>query len=146
MNQERIDDVMRTLVGYAYPNAQPTGEGRFVRRWVLRFRQQIPEQADLDNLAEKLSAEAREILRSAYGERLVMNPVASTLPIANIVRVTSLHCVVSIESPDHDHAVGDDAAVGTWRILQGIDRSLEIDDLEGIPKRFWFPLGGASTE
>lgn len=141
MSQLQADELIKTLIGYAYPSAEPVGKSgrRFVRRWVARSERELPDQAALDALAERLVTEATRVLREAYGQTSE-DQLRDSLPMASIVRIAPNHCVVVIESPTPGHAVGDAAAVGTWRILRGMDNAIGIEDLEGIPKRFWFPM------
>lgn len=141
MSQARIDTLMRQLVGYVYPSAVSVGDDghRFLRRWIVRCTRELPEQSALDLLAQRLCTEAQEAIRRAHGDRLAIEG-SHPRTTADIVRISPRHCVASIESPAHDHAVGNEAAIGTWHILRGIDQAFELDELEGIPKQFWFQL------
>ena len=142
MRREQAEELMATLVGASYPNAIPVREDhrRFVRSWVVRSRLEIPDQSILGPLAEKLAAEAGNVVREASGRHVPEEAISTSLPAASIVRVAPHHCIVCIESPTPEHALGNDAAIGTWTILRGLDAAFGIEDLQGIPKEFWFAL------
>jgi hypothetical protein len=38
--------------------------------------------------------------------------------------------------------VGDAALIATWGTLQDFDEQFSIEELEGLPKHFWFLLRG----
>jgi hypothetical protein len=141
MSQKRVETLMRGLIGHAYPNAESIGEDgrRFVRRWVVRCKRELPDQPELDIVATTLTTGAQQALRDAYGDVIGSDP-AYCLPLTDIVRISPSHCVACVEAPTHKHAVGDDAAIATWLVLRGIDQAFEIEELEGIPKDYWFQL------
>ncbi len=131
---------MKKIIGAAYPNAEPSeGGNSFIRRWIVRSGQELPGPTVLEALAERLATKAAQVLAEAYGRQLSEDQAASRT-MASIIGFAPKHCVVSIESPAPGHAIGDDAAIITWSILRGVDEALGIDDLEGIPKHFWFPM------
>ena len=138
-------DTLRVLVGYAYPAAEVVAPDarRFSRRWVVRSVRNLPPQDELRRLAGVLVAKATSVLRDAYGQHASEEQLKECSPAGSIVRLDEQHCVVVIESPVHQAAIGDDAAIGTWFILRGLDEAVGIDDLEGIPKRHWFALATA---
>jgi hypothetical protein len=144
MNHGRIEDLMRKLVGAAYPVPEPAGKNdqMMVRRWLVRTEREIPEQALLDMVAERLTAEVAEARRNAYREDVSEELLSSTQPAASIVRITATHCVVSIEAAAPGCGMGDDQAIATWGILQRLDKSIGVADIEGIPKQFWFAMRG----
>lgn len=135
-NRVRADEIMNEIIGSAYPSPVPSGGGNsFICRWIVRSAQDLPEQTVLEALAQGLASKAAQVLADAYGR-----PVAASRIMASIIGFAPKHCVVSIESPAPGRAIGDDAAIITWTVLRGLDEALGVDDLEGIPKRFWFPM------
>jgi hypothetical protein len=142
MSEPGANDLIKSIVGYAYPTAEPVGlDGRrFVRRWVVRCQREVPEQRELSDLAAHLMARAKKSVRDAYAAHTPDEQISGSLPGASMIRIGSKHCVVVIETPSAPYAVGDAAGIGTWTILRGIDDTLGIEDLEGLPKQLWFQL------
>lgn len=138
MKRTQLEEVKSAIVGNAYPIAEPLGN-RFVRHWVVRLECQVPEQMELDLLAERLAALGKEAIASTQGAD-ASTAVAERVPEVRILPIATKHCVVSIQTPTAERAVGPDAAVGTWLVLRGLDDALGISDLQGIPKELWFQL------
>lgn len=132
-----VDDYMRNLTGAAYPATEELQENvrMFRRRWTLRVKQPLAAANVLRETVRKFETDAqREILRN-YGIA-----AAGDLPRLTSARIDDYHLLLGIECPKPAVAVGDIAAVVTWMVLQAADMAWGIDDLEGIPRRYWFAL------
>lgn len=134
---------MKELTGHVYPTTEPSplNASRFVRRWIVRTRRSLPN--DLSDAARCIVEKVGAIVRDAYGSSASDEEIAHNLPALQLARGDELHLVAAIEVAAPDTAVGDAPALATWRILGEIDLLYEIDDLQGIPRRFWFQLNSA---
>jgi hypothetical protein len=133
-----VEDVTSAVIGDAYPSPQAVGAdgNRFVRHWVVRLEREVPEAEALEALVERLLSSATEALSPTPAGELA----AMRLPSVRLLKIARRHCVVSIESPSHEKALGPDAAAITWTVLRGVDGALGLSDLQGIPKELWFQL------
>lgn len=132
-----IPDYGRNLTGYAYPPGEPVeGEPhRFVRRWVLRVARSLGE--DVNDAVGTMEEAARRAMTEAYGAGAAG---LDTEPLVRGVLIGEVHVVLEITCPTPEAAVGDSAAVITWTVLRLAHELWEIEDLEGIPRHFWFQL------
>jgi len=130
---------MSALTGYAYPVPEPSDDapGRFRRKWVLRLRDAADEEPVFARVINELREGACKSISEAYGEP---GSRPENMPSVHGVRVDANHIVVEIDCPRADVAVGDMAAIATWSVLRGVDKRWCIEDVEGIPKRYWFAL------
>jgi hypothetical protein len=135
-------ELSETLVGYAYPLAEPVGQGgrRFLRRWVIRSKADLPDRRHLEGLGMSVTAEVCAFLADSYGNVATEEQLRESAPTVTLVPIAPRHCVVVIETPTPEAAFGDATAIGTWRTLRAVDNAIGIEDLEGIPRAFWFPL------
>lgn len=142
MSEERSDQVMSRIIGAAYPVPELIGEGdrRLIRRWIVRSERVLASQAALDEMTPGLVARVVEITREAYKDHASADRLLSSEPAVEIVRVDSTHCIVCIESVAPSHAIGNEVGIATWGVLRQLDALIEIADLQGIPKHFWFPM------
>ena len=131
---------MSELVGDGYPIAAPVPGGRLRRNWIVRVAHPLPPDSIVASLEATLANEASATMVAAYGEVSNTAQLMSARPVVALLRLDDEHLVVRIEFADHEHAVGDSAAISQWGVLQSLDREIEIADLQGIPRRFWFPL------
>lgn len=130
------------LVGYSYPLAEAVGgDGRrFVRRWIVRCVRD-PSEQDLQALTVRVAAAVETVFRSGYTEHASEEALLESMPAVRLAAISPRHCVVEIELPTPDHAVGDAAGIGTWTTLRALDEAIGIEDLAGLPKQMWFQLG-----
>ncbi len=136
MDQSQLDELSRGLVGYAYPAAESTHDGKLVmRRWLIRAKQKLPDQSRMNDLARQLDRDVARMQREAHDEN-----ASGELPTVQLARIGEHHCVVLIEAPSPEHAMGNEAATQTWVVLRQLDSAVEIEDLQGLPKDFWFQM------
>lgn len=141
MHKEANDRLVSEMVGRAYPSIESLGEDseRFRRRWIVRTIQPVPSQPELLTLSGSLSSQVEAWIRSTV-EGVSEHLLGRSFPCICIEALDVHHCVVAIDLPLPEVAVGDSAGTGTWGTLRGIDEALGIEDLQGLPKRMWFQL------
>lgn len=132
-----LDAYVRSLVGHAYPAPEdvPSEAGLFRRRWMVRVSQKLGEGSALQAATEGFERRARAEIRRSYGD-----VAAEAQPRAGVARIDDHHVVLEIDCPKPPIAVGDVAAIVTWVVLRAADREWGIEDLQGIPRRYWFQL------
>lgn len=136
------EKLLSDLVGDAYPPIRPSAnsEERFVRRWVIRSKDPVPEGIALEHLRVKILAIAEAAIASAYAGSVPEERLNRAMPGIRLACVDPNHCVVEVEVPAPPNAFGDEAGIGTWASLRAIDSFIGIVDLQGLPRRLWFQL------
>ncbi len=133
------EEYVRNLAAASYPMPEdvPGIPNAFRRRWVLRLSTSLPELEVLENAIKSFEARARRDIAEALGQP---GDLEQPVPSASVVRLDDHHLVVEIDCPNPSAKMGDAAAIATWSILRAADLQWQLEDLEGIPKRYWFAL------
>lgn len=131
-----VDRYGRTLAADAYPKADdlPNMPG-FRRKWVLRLRGKVPEGETLENEVRSFELSARQEVAKALG---IQGDLPYPLPAISGTRLDGHHVVLEIDCPSTAAGMDDAAAIATSVILRAVDQQWELEDLQGIPKRYWF--------
>lgn len=133
-----IDEAMKLV--WDWPRIDPRGEHRFARHWVVRTLRDLPEEDEVSDLSQALDEHARKLLCEAYAALSTPEQLRSSEARIRVLRIDSKHCVVSIELPTRKDEIGDADMVLTWGTLRRVDEAFGIDDLQGLPRNFWFLL------
>ena len=143
MTRHEIQPILRTFIGYAYPPQEEVGgDGRrCLRKWIVRSVRSLPAQDELDRLADALAQEVAVGIREGYAAA-PPEKLHESYPTASLIKIDDHHLIAVVETPTREAEVGHATLIGNWGFLCCVDRELGIEELEGIPKRFWFPLGG----
>lgn len=128
---------VRELTGLFYPPAEDLAEapGTFRRKWIVRVHVCLPRGDALVSVVLRFEAEVRAKIEAAYGVR-----VDEGIPRVVGVRIDDHHLVLEVICRKSVYAIGDETAVATWGVLRAADREWTIDDLQGIPRRYWLWL------
>jgi hypothetical protein len=122
----------------AYPKAEDLpGVLGFRRKWVLRLNANLPAGETLEDAVISLGLAARREISKALGGQ---GDFEHPLPAVSAVRLGDHHLILQIDCPSAAAEMGDAAAIATWVILRGADERWQLEDLQGIPKRYWFIL------
>lgn len=132
------EEIRRTLVGLSYPQVVDIGIGRLRRYWVLRTGTPLPNTSELVVIQRRLQNGICERLRSLYSGTVNTSDLESALPVIVLSTLDEHHLVVRIDFAAPSRSVGDSAGISQWGVLQDLQTYLQIDDIQGIPKRFWF--------
>lgn len=135
-DEREIESFMHSLTAAAYPPVEDVEERDrvFRRRWIVRVRNPLAPSAIVTATMRRVEGTVRGEIMKHFGE------VAGDAFGVVAKRIGDLHLVVDVVSPKPELGVGDAAAVGTWQVLRGVDREWDVEDLQGIPRRFWFQL------
>lgn len=129
----------------AFPEVVAVG-ARLRRNWIARAIKPLPDQATLLRMQQVLEETIFAIIENAYSSSVTRDQLIRAKPTYLLVRLDDLHLLVRIEFAANETTVGDAATIAQWGALQRIDREIELDDLQGLPCRFWFPLRAAREE
>jgi hypothetical protein len=141
MDSEPIEQ----LAAYSVP--QPLtihgDDGREQRNWVVRLAGSIPGESNLDDLSAKLSRTAVSAVTEARALRgLPVENAEPHMPLVRVLAVDAQHlivniCTIKLEKDDvHAYLVAASA------VLKGLHDAIAIEDVQGIPRRFWRLLIG----
>lgn len=138
MASQTLKESIERLTAYAVPQRVSTVDGRDERHWVVRVTEipsdLLPVEDRLDQLARAAVAEARRERGLAEGQAHVPSVTLKIIePHHLVLSVTT----IALEDDDaEEHLLAGSAA------LAGLKRELEIEDIQGIPLRYWRLLVG----
>jgi hypothetical protein len=106
---------------------------------VLRLSTSLPAPEVLETAVKSFVGSARREIVTALGE---LGDVEQSAPSASALRLDDHHLVLEIDcpSPAAEANVGDAVTIATVSILRAADQQWQLEDLQGIPKRYWFIL------
>lgn len=128
------------LVGDAYPTAVAVEGGRLRRTWIARTVPVLPDDTQIGEMQRALEENAFSSIETAYSSSATGEALSAARPSVRLMRLDDHHLVVRIEFAGPEKTVGDAAAISQWGVLQAIDRGLHLDELQGLPCEYWFPL------
>jgi len=129
------------LTGQMYPPPidLPDLPEAFLRKWILRTISVVPEGDALRVAAKSLEEFVQRLIIT---EVQVNEAHVRRLVSVSAVRLSDHHVVLEIICPAPTATVnmGDAPAIATIRTLQEADDLWKVEDLQGIPKAYWFFL------
>lgn len=127
----------RNLAAASYPRVEevPGTPQAFRRKWVLRLRVSVPFDDALNAAARSFELNARREIAEALG---LTDDVELQLPAVSAIRLSDHHAVFEIDCPHVSVGMGDAAEIATLSILRGADERWCLEDLQEIPKHYWF--------
>jgi hypothetical protein len=136
-----VEQYARNLAAASYPKPEdvPGLPNAFRRRWVLRLSTRLPPPEVLETAVKSFEASARWEIATAQSE---LGDLEQSAASASAVRLDDHHLILEIDcpSPAAKANVGDAATIVTLSILRAADQQWQLEDLQGIPKRYWFIL------
>jgi hypothetical protein len=138
-----LEDDLRALrsdlVGRSFP-VRIQVEGRVRRDWVVRTQSSLPPQGELDSLQLALEEHTFAIIKAAYAEAVPLERITGARPSYRLVRLDDVHLVVRAEVAGRETNVGDADLIAEWGVLQAVDERFRLEDVQGLPCEYWFPL------
>lgn len=141
MDQEIIEQ----LAAFSVPNPLPSASGgRYDQRnWVIRLEQDLPTTWRLDESSALLGQAARLSVARARAERgLPIQDAGPHVPIIGLLPIDARHLVLKVSTirlkEDDTYAY----LVAAVAALMALDKEKRIEDIQGIPRRFWRVLIG----
>jgi hypothetical protein len=97
----------------------------------------LPTADALENAVKLFELSARREIVNALG---LPDNAGQPLLLVSAVRLDDVHLVLEINCSTPAAGMGDAAAIATSVILRAADEQWQLEDLQGIPKRYWFLL------
>jgi hypothetical protein len=137
-------DYMLSMARYAYPHVFPIHEetGRFRRIWLARVAELLPSEDEITVKGIRLAKPVKDALDDAYGALSTADQLYRSRVDIALVRGDDYRIVIEIICPEPEFRVGDVSAICTWLPIRSVDELWRIEELEGIPRQFWFQLQG----
>lgn len=132
--------VIEQIVAHCTPSRLPVPgeEGREHRIWIVRLAADLPERWNPEDVSAVLTEAAASAVRDAREARgLQVDDQDSHTPVARVLYLDALHVIVNVttikleEDDAHEYLVAASAA------LRALEATNPIDDIQGIPRRFW---------
>jgi len=130
------------LVAYLVPGRLPLpAPGVEQRNWVIRLSTDCPTAWNTEDVSALLTQRATAVFQEARDARGA--PFDAHVPLIKLLAVDERHVIMTVttkrleEDDVHEYLIA--ASAG----LRALDESAPIDDIQGIPRRFWrILLGG----
>ena len=134
------------IVAHSVPSRLPASpnENREQRNWVVRLVEELPNGWNADETASRLTEKAAQAITAAReARRLSVDDQERHAPVVRIWGIDDRHLVMNVitirleEDDAHSYLVAASTALGA------LDEVTPIDDIQGIPRRFWGALLGS---
>ncbi len=112
-------------------------QSREQRNWIVRLATDVDEQDDAGVLAGKLSSAAQGAIRQARIERQLAAEVDQPGVSVRVDRIDPRHLVVSIATAPLEKDDAHEWLVAASAALRRLHQSAPVEDIQGIPVRFW---------
>lgn len=122
---------------YPPPIDLPDLPGAFLRKWILRTSSAVPEGDALRVAAKSLEEFVQRIIVT---EGQVSEADVRRLVSVSAVRLGDHHLALEIVCPKPGVDMGNAAMIATIQTLMRADELWKVEDLQGIPKAYWFIL------
>ena len=139
-----IDSVLiEQLAAYSTPSRLPVAGDpmREQRSWVVRLVRDIPQNWMAEHASDRLSKTAESAVVAARTAR-GLSATVDVIPIVRVVVVDERHVIVNVSTVKLEEDDAHDYLVAASGALAALDVELPLDDIQGIPRRFWRVLIG----
>jgi hypothetical protein len=135
--------LMERLAAYSTPSRLPV-EGylkREQRSWVVRLVRDLPQNWMAEQASDRLSKEAEIAVVTARTMR-GLSATVDVIPSVRVVVMDERHVIVIVSTVKLEEDDAHDYLVAASGALVALDVELPLDDIQGIPRRFWRVLIG----
>ncbi|MFO0550972.1 MAG: hypothetical protein U0271_21455 [Polyangiaceae bacterium] len=131
-------------VAFAVPMPVRNGiDERDERNWFVRVKSPLPARWDRERVSALVAGEAVAAVHAACVERGFSVEVAQLhLPRIELVRVDVSHLLLRIATPRLAEDVAHAYLIAGSHALRALEKLVELDDIQGIPRRYWRHLIG----
>ena len=127
------------LITELHPHAFVEGTRRRCN-WIVRATTPLPNETSLFDLQRLIEEAVSKNIEMAYGDMATPCQLDNVRPTLCLMRIDDHHLLVRIVFAGPELAIGDSAMISQWGTLQAVDAKIEIEELQGLPRAFWFPL------
>lgn len=114
-----------------------------IRRWTVRFRNALTSERAVE-LEQALVERGRKVIAELCGPTSTPTQQKLNEPAVRISVFDEHYAIVETEFPSPSVAIGNSAMYDQLGILGHLNDLFEVEDLQGLPRRHWFFLGGSS--
>ena len=134
------------FAAHCWPPIVPVEDNvdRVRRSWVLRLAQPLPADVDVKAVGQRMEERAQKKIKEALGPYYSGGELEPSFPWVKLVVVDPMHALAHIVTRQPEKDITDAGMIAIAQVLRGLDEEWVIEDLQGIPKRFWLLL--ASVE
>jgi len=134
---------MERLAAYSTPSRLPVAGDptREQRSWVVRLVRELPQNWMAEQASDRLSKKAVSAVLAARAAR-GQSATSDVIPSVLVVVVDERHMIVNISTVKLEEDDAHDYLVAASGALSALDVELPLDDIQGIPRRFWRVLIG----
>ncbi len=115
----------------------PSSPNKILRRWILRVSSDATEQSALENAERFARDNTLQSLLAALGPSYGEEQLARCVPLVELEPIDENHILVHALHPSREEEPSDAVLVAMAEILKAIDVEFGIEDIQGVPKRFW---------
>jgi hypothetical protein len=118
-------------------------ERREQRNWIVRHAEDLPAEFNRDDVSRALSGEAvSAVAKARAGRGLVAQELGVHSPVVRLILVDERHLVVNVTTIKQEQDDAHEYLVAASAVLSILDKMVPIEDIQGIPRRFWRLLVG----
>ena len=130
------------FAAYCWPPIVPVEDNvdRVRRSWVLRLAQPLPADVDAKAVGLRMEERAQKKIKEALGPYYSGDELEPSFPWVKLVVVDPVHALAHIVTRQPEKDITDAGMIAVAQVLRGLDEEWDIEDLQGIPKRFWLLL------
>ncbi len=131
-----------------YPVIEVLADGYLRRSWLMKTRDAVPEQPELDAAVAPVRAQMLTLARSYFGQdlaypRVGLSRVVDRELVTMVDVPTGVQTFFGVRDPARSGQRGylsDIELIGTWVVLRGVDRLWRLEWLQGLPAASWGPI------
>jgi hypothetical protein len=140
------EEYVAQFAAHCWPPIVPVEDSadRVRRSWVLRLAQPLPSDVDVKAVGQRMEKRAQKKIKEALGSYYSGDELEPSFPWVKLVVVDPMHALAHIVTRQPEKDITDAGMIAIAQVLRGLDEEWVIEDLQGIPKRFWLLL--ASVE
>jgi hypothetical protein len=140
------DGYVAQFAAHCWPPIVPVEDhlDRVRRSWVLRLARPLSPDVDVKAVGQRVEERARNQIVEALGSYYSDHELELSFPLVKLVVVDPMHVLAHIVTRQPEKDITDAGMIAMTQVLRGLDTEWGIEDLQGIPKRFWLLL--ASVE
>jgi hypothetical protein len=134
------------LVAHSTPSRLPvsTDEHREQRNWAIRVAADLGDTWNPDEAAALLTKKAASAVHAAREARgLPLDDEGRHAPVVRLLPIDGRHLVMSVITIKLEDDDAHSYLVAASTALRALDEVTPIDDIQGIPRRFWGALLGS---